>query len=146
MNTPPSAATNQYPRLSAVAAIPTIGWFKRISPVDPWKRASPNEVRVLCIPGAGQVRLDQGEAFLDDEQNRVLGLVTSYRHAEWGELEQVGALWSLGNLEVSLDRAPPALGEHTREVLSAVGLDETTIAELLAESVAVQSSPEEPAI
>jgi crotonobetainyl-CoA:carnitine CoA-transferase CaiB-like acyl-CoA transferase len=97
---------------------------------------------VPCEP----VRLDQGEAFLDDEQNRVLGLVTSYRHAEWGELEQVGALWSLGNLEVSLDRAPPALGEHTREVLSAVGLDETTIAELLAESVAVQSSPEEAAI
>jgi crotonobetainyl-CoA:carnitine CoA-transferase CaiB-like acyl-CoA transferase len=55
-------------------------------------------------------------------------------------------LWSLGNLEVSLDRAPPALGEHTREVLSAVGLDETTIAELLAESVAVQSSPEGVAI
>ena len=53
----------------------------------------------------------------------------------------MGALWNLGNLEVSLDWAPPALGEHTREVLSAVGLDETAIAELLADSVAVQSSP-----
>ena len=72
------------------------------------------------------VGLDQGEAFLDDELNRALGLVTSYPHAEWGRLEQVGALWSLGDLQVSLDRAPPALGEHTREVLSEVGLDERT--------------------
>jgi crotonobetainyl-CoA:carnitine CoA-transferase CaiB-like acyl-CoA transferase len=93
---------------------------------------------VPCEP----VRLDQGEAFLDDEQNRILGLVTSYPHAEWGELEQVGALWSLGDLEVSLDRAPPALGQHTREVLAAVGVDEATISELLAGSVAVQSPPE----
>ncbi|HEX4245051.1 MAG TPA: CoA transferase [Acidimicrobiales bacterium] len=93
---------------------------------------------VPCEP----VRLDQGEAFLDDEQNRELGLVTSYPHAEWGRLEQVGALWSLGDLEVSLDRAPPALGEHTREVLSDVGLDEAVIADLLARSVAIQSSPD----
>jgi crotonobetainyl-CoA:carnitine CoA-transferase CaiB-like acyl-CoA transferase len=48
----------------------------------------------------------------------------------------------LGDLEVSLDRAPPALGQHTREVLTAVGLDEAAIAELLATSVAVQSPPE----
>jgi crotonobetainyl-CoA:carnitine CoA-transferase CaiB-like acyl-CoA transferase len=97
---------------------------------------------VPCEP----VRLDQGEAFLDDEQNRLLGLVTSYPHAEWGELEQVGALWSLGDLEVRLDRAPPALGEHTREVLAAVGVDEAAISELLAQSVAVQSSPERAAV
>ena len=69
-----------------------------------------------------------------------LGLVTSYPHAEWGRLEQVGALWSLGDLELSLDRAPPALGEHTREVLSEVGLDEAHIAELLSESVAVETT------
>lgn len=93
---------------------------------------------VPCEP----VRLDQGAAFLDDEQNRKLGLVTSYPHAEWGELEQVGALWSLGDLEVSLDRAPPALGQHTREVLAVAGLDDAAISELLDSSVAVQSPPE----
>ena len=58
--------------------------------------------------------LDQGEPFLDDPLNRALGLVTSYPHAEWGELEQVGALWSLGDLEVSLELAPPALGRAHR--------------------------------
>jgi crotonobetainyl-CoA:carnitine CoA-transferase CaiB-like acyl-CoA transferase len=85
------------------------------------------------------VKLDQGEPFLDDPLNRTLGLVTSYLHAEWGELEQVGALWSVGDLELRLDRAPPALGEHTIEVLGGLGLDESEIATLLAESVAVQA-------
>jgi crotonobetainyl-CoA:carnitine CoA-transferase CaiB-like acyl-CoA transferase len=91
---------------------------------------------VPCEP----VRMDQGNAFLDDELNRALGLVASYPHAEWGRLEQVGALWSLGDLEVCLDRAPPALGEHTREVLSEVGLDEATINELLSQSIAVETT------
>jgi crotonobetainyl-CoA:carnitine CoA-transferase CaiB-like acyl-CoA transferase len=89
---------------------------------------------VPCEP----VLLDQGETFLDDPLIRALDLVASYTHAEWGKLEQVGALWSLGDLEVKLDRAPPALGEHTVEVLSEVGLDQGTIAGLLAASVAVQ--------
>jgi crotonobetainyl-CoA:carnitine CoA-transferase CaiB-like acyl-CoA transferase len=53
----------------------------------------------------------------------------------------VGALWSLGDLDVRLDRAPPALGEHTEEVLAEVGLDRAAIDALLAESVAVQATP-----
>jgi hypothetical protein len=38
---PPSEATNQYPRPERVDAIPTIGAFKRIAPVEPKNRASP---------------------------------------------------------------------------------------------------------
>jgi crotonobetainyl-CoA:carnitine CoA-transferase CaiB-like acyl-CoA transferase len=96
---------------------------------------------VPCEP----VNLDQGEAFLDDPLFRELGLVATYPHAEWGELEQVGAFWSLGDLETSLHLAPPALGEHTVEVLRELGLDEELIATLLAESVAVQGPSKAPA-
>ena len=41
MNTPPSRATNQYPRPVDVAAIPTIGWLSTVPPVDPRNGASP---------------------------------------------------------------------------------------------------------
>jgi crotonobetainyl-CoA:carnitine CoA-transferase CaiB-like acyl-CoA transferase len=88
---------------------------------------------------AEPVTLDQGEPFLDDPLHRALGLVASYPHAEWGELEQVGALWNLGDLEVRLDRAPPALGQHTVEVLRQVGLDDGVIEELLEGSIALQA-------
>jgi crotonobetainyl-CoA:carnitine CoA-transferase CaiB-like acyl-CoA transferase len=92
---------------------------------------------VPCEP----VALNQGETFLDNPLHRELGLVVDYPHLEWGRLEQVGALWELGDLEVRLDRAPPALGEHTVEVLTEVGVDRTTIDGLLAEAVAVQAPP-----
>ncbi len=39
--TPPSAATSRYPPPVRVGAIPTTGWFSRMSPVDPWNGASP---------------------------------------------------------------------------------------------------------
>ena len=42
-NTPPSAATIQYPDPDGAAAIPTIGWFNRMLPVEPWNEASPKE-------------------------------------------------------------------------------------------------------
>jgi crotonobetainyl-CoA:carnitine CoA-transferase CaiB-like acyl-CoA transferase len=90
---------------------------------------------ISCEP----VSLDQGEAFLDDPLLRSLGLVTSYPHAEWGQLEQVGAFWSLGDLEVRLDRAPPALGQHTIEVLAEIGMAPDAIDVLLTAGVVVQA-------
>lgn len=39
MNTPPSEATNQYPETLDVAVMPTIGLFRWMAPVEPWKGA-----------------------------------------------------------------------------------------------------------
>lgn len=60
------------------------------------------------------------DPFFDDPANAALR--TRYRHAVYGDLQQVGALWDFGDLPLSLQRPPPALGEHSREVLQAVGL------------------------
>ena len=80
---------------------------------------------------AEPVREQQCPAFFDDEGNRRAGLVASYEQAEWGRLEQPGALWYLGDLEVRLDRPPPALGEHTVEVLAELGFERPAIDALL---------------
>jgi crotonobetainyl-CoA:carnitine CoA-transferase CaiB-like acyl-CoA transferase len=90
---------------------------------------------------AEQVRLAQRYPFFDDPANRAAKLVAEYQHAEWGKLEQPGALWYFGDQEVQLHRAPPALGEHTVEVLGDFGLDQSTIDTLLAAGVAVQFQP-----
>ncbi len=66
--------------------------------------------------------------------------MASYTHAEWGQLEQVGAFWSLGDMEVRLDRAPPALGQHTVEVLDEAGLAPDAVGALLADGVVAQAS------
>jgi crotonobetainyl-CoA:carnitine CoA-transferase CaiB-like acyl-CoA transferase len=87
---------------------------------------------------AERARLAQRYPFFDDPANRAAQLVAEYTHVEWGKLEQPGALWFFGNQEVQLDRAPPALGEHTVEVLRAFGLAQAAIEKLLTEGVAVQ--------
>lgn len=60
------------------------------------------------------------DPFFDDPANAPLR--TRYEHAVYGTLEQVGALWDFGDLPLSLQRPPPALGEHSREVLQCLGL------------------------
>ena len=85
------------------------------------------------------VALDQGESFLDDPLVRSLDLVASYPQAEWGALEQIGAFWGFDDLEVALDRAPPALGQHSVEVLTEAGMDRPAIEALLARAVVVQA-------
>ncbi len=90
---------------------------------------------------AEQVRLEQRYPFLDDPVNRAAGLVAEYDQAEWGKMAQPGALWYFGNQEVQLHLAPPALGEHTVEVLRAFGLDDGAIDTLLVAGVAYQYQP-----
>jgi crotonobetainyl-CoA:carnitine CoA-transferase CaiB-like acyl-CoA transferase len=81
---------------------------------------------IMCEP----VREQQRDAFFDDPANRAAGLVAEYPHAEWGQLLQPGAMWFFGDLDVRLELAPPALGEHTATVLQEVGFTPAEIAEL----------------
>jgi len=90
---------------------------------------------------AEEVRLDQRYPFFDDPANRAANLVAEYQHAEWGKFEQPGALWYFGDQDVQLHLAPPALGEHTVEVLRAIGVGQADIDTLLADGVALQYRP-----
>jgi crotonobetainyl-CoA:carnitine CoA-transferase CaiB-like acyl-CoA transferase len=87
---------------------------------------------VPCEP----VRQQQRFPFFDDPANRSAGLVAEYQHAEWGKLEQPGALWYFGDLGVRLDYAPPALGEHSADILNEIGLSTAEIERLVAAGVA----------
>ena len=85
-----------------------------------------------------EVRLDQKEAFFASPDNDAAGLIARYRHVDYGAVEQPGAFWIFGDLDVRLDRAPPGLGEHTVEVLREVDIDADTIDALLADGAAHQ--------
>ncbi len=85
---------------------------------------------------SSQVRLDQGEPFFSSPANDAAGLIARYEHVDYGRVEQPGAFWIFGDLDVKLDRAPPGLGEHTVEVLTEVGLDTATVDSLLASGAA----------
>ena len=82
------------------------------------------------------MRLDQGEPFFASAANDAAGLIARYEHVDYGRVEQPGAFWIFGDLDVKLDRAPPGLGEHTVEVLTEVGLDPATVDALVASGAA----------
>ncbi len=64
---------------------------------------------------------NQREAFFNDPANRALNLAVSYPHKLWGRFEQVGTFFDFGDLGTRFDRAPPVLGEHSREILAEFG-------------------------
>jgi crotonobetainyl-CoA:carnitine CoA-transferase CaiB-like acyl-CoA transferase len=107
------------------------GFFRQRAAADSLARLK--AAGVPCAP----VLEDQIDAFLDDPGAEAAGLHARYRHARYGMMEQVGGFWSFGNLPLKLDRPPPALGEHTREVLLEHGLTPSDIDALIVSGLAV---------
>jgi crotonobetainyl-CoA:carnitine CoA-transferase CaiB-like acyl-CoA transferase len=77
----------------------------------------------------------QSDAFLDSAEHAAAGLHATYRHAVYGSLQQIGALWDFDDLPLVIERAPPALGEHSREVLEMLGFDAQHIEELVNQGI-----------
>lgn len=86
---------------------------------------------------AEPVRLDQLNSFLESEENRELGLSVRYPHASYGWTEQIGSLWQMAPARLAIERAAPALGQHSREILAEIGLAEGEIEALIADGVAI---------
>lgn len=106
---------------------------------EAWFAAFSRETACECLTAAGvpcEPALENpGLSFLDDDGCRRAGLHAAYPHAVYGHLEQVGAYWNFCDLPLALDRAPPALGEHSHRVWRSVGLDEGQIQSMVAAAV-----------
>lgn len=112
---------------------------------EAWFAAQPREQALAALRGAAvpaePVLESQGAAFLDDPACAAAGLHARYRHAVYGELEQVGAFWDFGDLPLKLDRAPPALGEHSAQVWEGLGLGPAQVAALERQGLTVLMNP-----
>jgi crotonobetainyl-CoA:carnitine CoA-transferase CaiB-like acyl-CoA transferase len=123
-----------------VAALCRVAGVDRVEDAAAALGARAGAEALVALAEAGvpceEVRLDQKEAFFASPDNDAAGMIARYRHVDYGAVEQPGAFWIFGDLDVKLDRAPPALGEHTVEVLTEVGLDAATIDALVASGAA----------
>ncbi len=79
---------------------------------------------------AGPVRYLQ--EMLDDEHVNANGLVVELEHSLAGRVRMVGPLIGMSETPLEARSASPALGEHTQEILAAMGYSESRIAELKA--------------
>ena len=76
------------------------------------------------------VRPNGKDQFYDSRANQEAGLTAKNRHAVFGQLEQPGHYWYMGETTLSVGPAPPAIGEHTREICKQFGLSDETYAAL----------------
>jgi formyl-CoA transferase len=91
--------------------------------------------RVLEDAGVPCGILNRIDQVVVDEQVKARDFVVDLPHTKLGQVRVTGSPMRLSRTPVRLERAGPLLGEHTLEVLCALGLDETAIAELEAQGV-----------
>jgi crotonobetainyl-CoA:carnitine CoA-transferase CaiB-like acyl-CoA transferase len=117
--------------------------FRKLAGADPQAFFSGLSVQAATqaldgarVPNA-PVKQDQKAAFLDDPANRAANLTAVYDHPVYGRFEQLGSFWDFGDLPIRLRRAPPTVGQHSREILDEVGVEPALAARLLDEGVTV---------
>jgi crotonobetainyl-CoA:carnitine CoA-transferase CaiB-like acyl-CoA transferase len=74
---------------------------------------------------------DGESKFWASADNRKIRLAVDYENRDMGRVDGIGAFWSFSDAELALERAAPAMGQHTREILAEVGYDDTEIEALL---------------
>lgn len=98
------------------------------------ERGSAELVASLVTAGvpAEEVRELRYFSVWEDEEQLRTRMVVAYPQPDWGEMRQFGAYWDFGDLDLRLDRACPALGQHTTEILTELGLTAEEIEALIA--------------
>ena len=79
------------------------------------------------VPAEISVNTVDGESVLFDEENVRLGLVVELEHPELGRLRQVGNLMRFSDTPSTVLRPSPVGGQHTAEIMSWLGYDDTVI-------------------
>ncbi len=86
---------------------------------------------------AAPVQLNQMDAFFASKGSEASNIIARYPHATWGEVEQIGSLWNMGDLPPNLDRASPELGQHSREICDEIGVERTLYEALKAKGLVI---------
>jgi crotonobetainyl-CoA:carnitine CoA-transferase CaiB-like acyl-CoA transferase len=105
---PPADAGERAQRLALAAE------FERrlaLEPAETWVR----RFRAAGVPAAEVRLLDQ---LFEHDQVEANGLVQTVRHDPAGEVKLLGSLFKIDGIVTPPQRAVPALGEHTEEVLA----------------------------
>ena len=90
------------------------------------------------VPAEVAIDTNDGELALHDADNERLGLVVEYEHPLLGRVRQFGALIRFSDTMSTPSRPAPMMGQHTRQVLTAAGLDDATIDDYLARHIVAE--------
>lgn len=84
------------------------------------------------VPAAPIQTLDE---VFDDPQVREYGFPVEVEHAQMGKMKLIGNAVDMSRTPPRIERPPPMLGEHTDEILAALGYDDAALARFRAEGV-----------
>lgn len=87
------------------------------------QRSSAHWVEALNTAGVPCGFVYRMDEVFDDPQVRHLGLAQTVEHPRRGAIDLIGQPLSMSGIDASLTRCAPDRGEHTREVLTALGFD-----------------------
>jgi crotonobetainyl-CoA:carnitine CoA-transferase CaiB-like acyl-CoA transferase len=89
-------------------------------------------LREVAVPVAP---LNDTDEVWEDPQVQAREMLRTMSHPDLGDIDTLGFPVKYCNLDQEIERHPPRLGEHTREILRTAGYDDATIDELVEENV-----------
>jgi crotonobetainyl-CoA:carnitine CoA-transferase CaiB-like acyl-CoA transferase len=112
-------------------------WERIATLTRTWSRAELIDAMLAVDIWCGEVKTHLEAS--RDPQVEHLGAITSYRHPTAGEVKVVAPVVKMSATPATIRRAPPLVGQHSREILAERGWSEAEIDALLARGVIAQA-------